>query len=128
MVLGSIRLTTDNGTVLFDNPNFRTRGEASFEYDGSVTSVQSSMLENYILNLFSDYNAQNLVVQYIIPESESLNFQIANIQGQVLYSENRLGIAGTNNWNYSTQDLHSGIYILTMQNQSGKISKKFVIP
>lgn len=126
IAFGSVKLYSENGTVLFDNAYFDSRGETSFEYIGSATTAEETLNEEYYaLKLFPTLVSAELQVNLDIPISESIKSKIFNLQGLLIFEEEKELNQGANSWLYPTGNLPSGIYLLQIQTAKGILAKKF---
>ena len=127
MVLGSILLTDDQGNVLFDDSNFGDRGEASFEYVGSaVTSTEQLNGEEYALDLVPSVSViDQLQIQYAV-HREGTSITLYDSNGSLLQRFPSLPIALDNKLTIDVHNLPTGVYIVSMQNPEGVLTKRFI--
>lgn len=127
LVLGKVTLTDEHGNVLYDDSNFGFRGEGSFEYLGtSVTSTQGLNEDQYQLNIHPNVVEAELQVQLKFDVNLSSVLTIYNTRGQefkslILEKSNNL-----NTFSIDVQELPNGIYFLGLENQKGRLTKKFI--
>lgn len=74
-------------------------------------------------------NPSNLhtVISYFIPENGNVNFVLTDISGKIMYQENIEAHEGSQELNFNTSMLASGIYYYSMEYQGQRIVKKMTI-
>lgn len=60
-------------------------------------------------------------------ENITASLSIANIMGQVVYSENAVVQTGSNNYSLNVSNLVSGLYFVTFQTAHGTSTQKFIV-
>jgi len=128
MLLGSVQLLSENGIVLYDDTNFSHRGEASFEYTGSLSTATSASLQvvRHTLTVTPNIITDELRAEINVPLAENFEMSIYNIHGAEVHRQSLKLNQGTNEWNFSTSALSSGTYLLQIQTMSGPVTEKFI--
>lgn len=80
------------------------------------------------LNLYPNPTADDVAIELVLSKKATVQVNVSNISGQVIH---RLATqtlnAGTQTWHYNTSGLTSGIYLINVLSDKGKISKKLVV-
>ena len=127
MVLGEIRLTDEQGNVLYDDTNFGTKGEASFEYLGSgVTSTNTLNESKCQLNIHPNIVMNELLIQYTTDTAQASKLSIYSLQGQQMYPSSIVQKKGSFSKSINVQALPAGIYFLSLENEQGVLTRKFI--
>ncbi len=127
IVTGAITLYDDQGNILYDEENFGTRGEGSFEYLGSsVTSAASLDEEQYQLDIYPNLVLNDLQIQYQIESGLSTKLSIYNAQGRQVYTSSLDVSQHLNTTSVNVQDFPQGIYFASIENVQGILTRKFV--
>lgn len=127
MALGHVKLTTEDGIVLYDNSAFQTMGEANFEYLGSIASSEETLNRlGYDLNLVSNLITNDLPIQFKLPNPQKIELQILSLDGILHTAETFDANAGEQQTSLNINNLSSGIYFLQLVTEEGVLSRKFV--
>jgi len=127
IVLGVLELSTEEGIVLYDDVDFGFRGEASFEFLGTVTST-SDLTHNTEIDL----NLESTIISDLLPvivsnsSQEYVNLSIVDIGGKVLNEQTLHASTGTTRKVFELNSLRAGIYFVNLTTKRGVISKRFV--
>jgi alkaline phosphatase len=80
------------------------------------------------LNLYPNPTDNDVTIELVLNEKATIQVNVSNISGQVIH---RLATqtlnAGSQTWHYNTSGLTSGIYLINVLSDKGKISKKLVV-
>jgi hypothetical protein len=68
-----------------------------------------------------------LNVYFNVDSKSNLSVKLINLTGQVVYSENQAGFAGTYYTNISVNNYPAGIYFLEISSEKGKSVKKIIV-
>lgn len=127
MLEGSVELFTSEGVLIYEDTNFTDKEEAEFKYLGFAATATTALDPNkYGLTLSPNIVTDVLKTNYKIPHNQKVEFQIINLQGTVITSQPTSAIQGENNWEYNTQYLPNGIYLIQMQTKQGSLTRKFI--
>jgi len=133
---------TFSGTgVVFNgfNPSIAGPGNHTITYnydDGNgctATATQDILVFTIIFN-FVNYGlgtiAPKLVdvnIEFQLNEPDNFNFQIFNVQGQMIYRDKLQFESGYNIENFTVPQLQKGAYVARIFNDEFQVSKKFVV-
>jgi hypothetical protein len=99
------------------------------DQNASFLGVDEVEMSNLSLNQNVPNPANNSsLINYSLKESADVNFEIVDITGKVIYSEN-MGNKGAGSYsvNVNTADYAAGIYYYTMTAGADKITKKMMV-
>lgn len=126
MLFGEILLTTNDGFILFDNTDFKFRGEVSFEYIGTVTSSQELLsIEETQLSLTPTIVDDEVTVRYALNRPELVALSIFDIHGKLLFTQSILSDAGETSTQINAGAYPKGLYFLRMSTVDGILTEKF---
>jgi len=126
-VLGEIELKTADGTIIFDNTNFQFRGEANFEFTGTVSSSSLGDIDDgYDLSMTTNLLHTEAEVQIQLPKVEDVNLRVIEPGGRIMISRD-IASADTQFLSLlNVQDLQQGIYFLQLTTEQGILTQKFI--
>ncbi len=81
-----------------------------------------------LLNLYPNPTDNEVTIELVLHEKAKVQVNVSNISGQVIQRLTTQTLnAGTQRWHYNTAGLTSGIYLINVLSEKGKISKKLVV-
>lgn len=127
-VLGEIELKTEEGNVIFDDTNFRYRGEANFEFLGSSTTTASvlDISKGYDLYLLSNLVKHELEAKILLPNLQNIQLHVIDLNGRIIISKNVTPSDTKFSHSLNVQVLQDGIYFLQLATEQGILTKKFI--
>ena len=101
-----------------DAPNcFIDMTSASYDVLGTIMSLENAP------NPFQNYT--QITINSTV--NDELNFQIFDLVGRQIHNEKINVFKGKNTFEYNASSLTNGIYVFTISNQDGWISKKMIV-
>ncbi len=127
-----VNITNLLGDVIFAFA--ATSGEGNFLYldnieirDGEFTSTQDPIVTSEI-NIYPNPAKENIFIELHSPNSQIVSYNVVNVLGQTIYTLNNIKLnEGKNTVSIPTATLTSGIYMLEINNNSSKATKKFSV-
>lgn len=112
---GSIQLISQGGTDVFVSKTGMNVG---------INEVNTSTNNNF--NVYPNPSSGMLTVNYSSKENTNLNIQLTNVEGQIIYSEQKQ-MNGIYNQNIDFSSLSKGIYFLEIITNKETLVKKIVL-
>lgn len=94
-------------------------------YVPSTTGIREQPLDGKKVNVFSSSAAELLVIQLMDINREDIRVKLFDLSGKLIAST--MLYQGSTIASFETQTLYSGVYVLTLTDSSGSISRKVVV-
>lgn len=92
----------------------------------SVTAISDKSILNTNINLYPNPSSGDVSIIATLPNEQTLDVQVTNVMGQVLYGSKFTGV--TNNvFNLNLGEYSNGVYFVTINNGSEKITKRVIL-
>jgi len=111
--------------IKFASDNWQEGNGFELEYFQIAGLDQHSALQE--VNIYPNPATTQLNVEIVDALSQSINAEIIDITGKVLYREQFNHNGGTQNYTLPVSHLAKGVYILNLNTQNGKRTSKFVV-
>lgn len=124
-VNGEVKVSDSQGKIIFNQADFGFGAETTF--NASQNSGTIEVLQDVALNI-----APNPVTDYInlnldLGKSKNLSLTITNTAGQPVRTQQLRGlVVGHNNVSLDASDISSGLYFVTLQDETGSLTSRFV--
>ena len=105
-------------------------GEIEHIIDASQQSATSGVQNNVAalqLKLSPNPNKGQFVVEFNAPQNEKYSVFITDVVGSTVLTETRSAVAGVNRWNFASQNLQKGIYIIHVQSSKLSVTQSFIV-
>lgn len=123
---GNYKVTNAAGDILFEGGEFEASTTQQFARTFAVSN-EDVVLENS-LNVFPNPVSEQLNVAFDLAETTQLSITIHNALGQIVDVINTANyVAGAHIIPVNTNDFTNGMYMLTIQSESGSVSSKFTV-
>ena len=91
----------------------------------NIINIDESTLE--LQNAIPNPSNQMTNIKFSSNKSENLSFQITNLLGETIYSDNVISKRGVNDIIVNTSSFSEGIYVYSISNNITKSSKRLVV-
>jgi len=126
---GSYKITDQDGNELAAGGDFGAEESIIFDFTNEPPVVDiDNVIQNNTFNIFPNPAQDQLNITFDLKVSSDINIHFYNAIGQQVkhLPSNTYGL-GNHTIQMKTNDLPSGIYIVTLQTEEGTISKKITI-
>ncbi|MCK9339358.1 MAG: T9SS type A sorting domain-containing protein [Bacteroidales bacterium] len=98
-------------------------------FDGTWNQIGISENNKPLYEMKTYPNPASDELNIVLHSTENItaSLSIANIMGQVVYSENAVVQTGSNNYSLNVSNLVSGLYFVTFQTAHGTSTQKFIV-
>lgn len=111
--------------VKFSSDNVSEGEGFQLEYYAIVSASDNPAFEE--VKVFPNPATNFINVEYSTVNAEDLTFQLTDIAGRVIRTENVSHAGGTSTHNMNINDLSNGIYMLRIQSSQGSVTKKVIV-
>jgi len=102
-------------------------GDFFFQLVGDVPGTKVEELALNELNFYPNPVEDLAHLEFELPNSNDIQFNIIDVLGQVVYSENKVNLnSGTHKYTFNLEDYSKGIYFLTIQSEEQIKTIKFI--
>lgn len=122
---GEISLTDSQGRILFDNADFGQGAEVSF--NASMNSSTREILEDVAMNIAPNPVSDLVNLNLDLVTGKDLSLMITSAEGLLIESRKLTNlIAGHNNVSLDAAAMPSGLYFLTLKDETGSLTSRFI--
>ena len=87
--------------------------------------INESNIQNASLNIYPNPTTDQITIEFDATETKSI-LEIKNVLGQTVYSEMLIDVSGKKSKSIDVSNFSNGIYFLSIKNEKGMMSKKFI--
>lgn len=96
-------------------------------FAGSVTGIAKGFTSGAKLAVYPNPARENITIEFAVAKAEELKIQLTDVTGKVVQEIYSGNVSGNFNYQFSSSDLASGIYLLKINTDSGTEIRRIVI-